>query len=316
MSRPCLFAAVLLCLVLFSASWPLSAQLPREIDGLNGLCRDSIAAADMEEALRICRRVSFDIARLAPGSQAHVDSLIRIGDVKWAAGNYVDADAWYREALTLIGNDSVEARAAALPLIQRIIETKLRRGSYLDAELLMQQALALIPDSVPADDPGRTRLRLRHADLQSHSQQHSEADATYRDVIAIFAAGGPDAIGDHRQAVRRYAESLEREQKFARAEAEYRTLITLTPAGPAPPPLIGPDGDAEAVLGEIELLDRLAYTVLQQGRREEALGHYQRELLLMKAADAAPVDVASLQARLAALTSRPRPPPQQQQTGR
>jgi len=315
MSRPRPFAAALLGLVLFGASWPLAAQLPREIDGLNGLCRDSIAAADMEEALRICRRVSFDIARLAPGSQAHVDSLIRIGDVKWAAGNYVDADAWYREALTLIGNDSAEARATALPLIQRIIETKLRRGSYLDAELLMQQALGLIPDSVPADDPGRTRLRLRHADLQSHSQQHSEADATYRDVIAIFAAAGPDAIGDHRQAVRRYAESLEREQKFARAEAEYRTLITLTPAGPAPPPLIGPDGDAEAVLGEIELLDRLAYTVLQQGRREEALGHYQRELLLMKAADAAPVDVASLEARLAALTSRSRPPPQQQ-TGR
>lgn len=300
-ARP-LMAAILLLL-----PGTVLAALDRELDGLNGLCRASIAAGDPEEALRLCRRVGFDIARLAPGSPAHIASLINVGDVKWAAGNYVDADSWYQDALGLIVRSQGADFAAALPLVERIVETRLRRGRYLEAEQTLRQALAMLPSTLPPGDLGRARLRLRHADLLSQSHQFIEAERSYQEVIAIFAAGGPATAAIHRSALRHYAESLEREQKFARAEPVYRELLARLPAEAES---AAPDAAAsgEPALDKPAILDRIGYLLVQQGRFNEAQACYRRELQLLRQAGRRDVEIGNLEARIATLGDRPTTP--------
>src|SRR5690349_15362139 len=58
------------------------------LDALNRLCRSTIETRNYDEAQRICKRISFDAEKMAPGSQAHVTSLINMGDIKARVENY------------------------------------------------------------------------------------------------------------------------------------------------------------------------------------------------------------------------------------
>lgn len=276
-------------LVLWSAV--ASAQLGNQLAALNQLCRDPIAKGNFEDALRVCRRVSFDIGKLAPGSPEFIASLVNIGDVKRLVENYVDADAFYQEALKVIERSRGKDSAAALDMMERIVEIKIKRGKFLDAETVLTRSIAIRAKGAAANDPDVAIVRLRHADLQSLSHQFPEAERNYAAVIAIFAAGSERTADAYRTAVRHLAETLEREQKFQRAEIEYLRLLDLTMQRP-------PNAKALTVA---QVLDRLGFVVEQQNRRADALSYYQRELTLLKATGGAQDLVANLEAQIAAL---------------
>jgi len=76
-------AALLLCtLPALVCSAPPPDQVATSLAALNAVCRSAIDSHNFDTALRLCKRVSFDASKLAPGSQAHITSLINIGDIK------------------------------------------------------------------------------------------------------------------------------------------------------------------------------------------------------------------------------------------
>lgn len=280
-------------------SMPARAQLGNELTALNQLCRMSIAAGDYEEALRVCRRVSFDIAKLAPGSPEHVTSLVNIGDVKRLVANFVDADALYQDALKLVERGPGKDGPVAQALLAQIVEVKIKRGKFLDAEVLLRRALEQRKKISAPDDPVLTQLRLRHADLQSLSHQFPEAEKNYAAVIAILARGGQPMAELHRVALQHLAETLERQQKYQRAELGYLDLLSAIESAP-------PSPDARLSLPQV--LGRIGFVVEQQGRQREAARYYARELTLLKTSGAAPDVIANLEARLSTLTASPSSP--------
>lgn len=281
--------------LLFTFGLPAAdAQLAAELNGLNGLCTAAIRSGDTEEALRTCRRVSFDIERLAPGSQAYITSLTNIGEIKWQVANYVDADAFYGDALKAVEAISGRNTPASLPLLGKIVETKIKRGKFIDAEAVLRRAIAIQRKGAAPNDPALAALRLRQADLQALSHQYPEAERGYLDVITVFAAGGAASDAMLRTGLQHYAELLEREQKFARAEAQYLRLLALVEKKPS-----------DTSLSPAAVLDRLGYLAEQLDRQADAMSYYQRELALLRALSGKPDDkaddIGNLEAKLSSL---------------
>lgn len=293
---PLLLAFASLLLAAFAG--PVQADLTRAVAGLNQLCRNAMESPDTEQALRICRRIRFDVGKLAPGSSAEVQALVSLGEVQRSVGNQVDADSYYSEALSLV--DGGKNDALALQLIETLVEVKVSRGKFLEAAAVMGRALALQARHAPGDTLGRLRLELKQADIQSQSHQYLVAEDHYAAVLQTLSTLPAANSALTATAVQGLAETLERQQKFERAEQQYLRLLALgEPAIPS---------TSSRPLDALQLNDRLGYVIEQQGRVGEAIGYYQQALGLLTAANDTvsltgdhQADIANLDARIGAL---------------
>jgi len=270
-------AAALLCgLTAVACPAAFSAQVAAGLAALNRVCRSVIDRRDFEEALRLCKRVSFDASKLAPGSQEHIASLINIGDIKSLVDNYVDADAYYASALLLAERKEGKDSAQAAELLTTLVETKVKRGKFLDAEALMRRLLAIREKAAGAQD--------------------TAAELAYGRAIGVLERGGAETADAYALAVQHLAEMYERRSQYHQAEMQYRRLLNIverrTPAG--------------GLLATT--LDRLARVCEEQNAWPEATAFYQRELNTLSAANAPPQAMQTLQAKLAELRSAPPQP--------
>ena len=300
LSRPASFLglALLLC-GLAVLPTRAEAQLERETTALNKLCRNAMAGPDLEEALRICRRIRFDVGKLAPGSRSEVQSLVNLGDVQRLVSNQVDADAYYTAALALV--DGGRNDAMALVLMNTLIEVKASRGKFLETELMLRRAIAL-QQKLKADPLDVARLGLRLADTQSQSHQFLLAEPLYGEIIegldAQAATLGAPAADLQAVAVKGLAETLERQQKLERAEVQYLRLLNTNN--------FGTPGARDAGLSKAQVLDRLGFITEQLGRSSDAIDHYDHELKLLRqmpadAASTRDTEIANLSAKLTTL---------------
>ena len=290
-------AAALLCgLTAVACPAAFSAQVAAGLAALNRVCRSVIDRRDFEEALRLCKRVSFDASKLAPGSQEHIASLINIGDIKSLVDNYVDADAYYASALLLAERKEGKDSAQAAELLTTLVETKVKRGKFLDAEALMRRLLAIRENAAGAQDTAVAIVRTRLADLLSQSREYPEAELAYGRAIGVLERGGAETADAYALAVQHLAEMYERRSQYHQAEMQYRRLLNIverrTPAG--------------GLLATT--LDRLARVCEEQNAWPEATAFYQRELNTLSAANAPPQAMQTLQAKLAELRSAPPQP--------
>ncbi len=265
-------------------------QVAAGLDALNAVCRSAIDRRNFDEALRLCKRVSFDASKLAPGSQAHITSLINIGDIKSLVDNDVDADAYYASALTLVERAEGSDSPQAAHLLTMMVEIKVKRGKILDAEVLMQRLLATLERTFGSDDAAVAASRTRYADLLSQTRQFPEAELAYGRAIQVLEHAGAESTDAYALAVRHLAELYERRAQYIQAEVQYRRLLDIV---------------ERRALGTEALtttLDRLANVCEEQNKWSEAALFYRREMSLLSA-NASPEAMGRIQARLSALDS-------------
>jgi tetratricopeptide (TPR) repeat protein len=289
-------AAVLLCtLPALAYSAPPADQVATSLAALNAVCRSAIDSHHFDTALRLCKRVSFDTSKLAPGSQAHITSLINIGDIKSLTENYIDADAYYATALALVEKADGKDSPQAVQLLTMMVEMKTRRGKFLDAEVLMQQLLATLEKTTGTEDTPVAVITARYADMLSQNRQFPEAELAYDRAIRVLERAGLESTEAYTLAVRHLAEMYERRAQYIQAEAQYRRLLDIV---------------ERQALGDAALattLDRLANVCEQQSKWSEAAELYRREMSTLGAAASAPETIGRVQAKLDSVKRRPIP---------
>jgi poly(beta-D-mannuronate) lyase len=263
------------------------------LDALNQLCRSTIEKGDYDEAQRVCKRISFDAQSMAPGSAAHITSLLNLGEIKARTEKYVDADGYYSSALQLVERSEGADSEQATQIIGTLMEFKIRRGKFLDASKLSQRLLANREKLDGADSDRATVARARYADLLSQSHLFPEAEATYRRAIEVLERAGPRQAETLALTVQRFGEMYERRSQYAQAEAQYRRVVSIVEQG----------GLSYRLLAAA--LDRVGYACEQQDKVAEAASFYRRAIATLKGTPTSPDVVTRIQARLAALSSAP-----------
>jgi tetratricopeptide (TPR) repeat protein len=270
-------------------------QVTAGLEALNAVCRSNIDSHNFDAALRLCKRVSFDASKLAPGSQAHIASLINLGDIKSLVENYIDADAYYASALALVERVEGKDSPQAAQLLTMMVEIKTKRGKFLDAEVLMQRLLATLERTAGAEDAAVAVARTRYADLLSQSRQFPEAELAYSRAIGVLEHAGAAWTDPYALAVRHLAEMYERRSQYIQAEVQYRRLLDIV---------------ERRALGAETLattLDRLANVCEEQDKWSEAAKLYRREMSTLSAS-AAPEIMGRIQTKLSELDSVERRP--------
>ena len=285
-------AAALLCaLSAVTCTVGTAKEVTTGLAALNAVCRSAIDRRDFDEALRLCKRVSLDASKLAPGSPEHIASVVNIGDIKNLVENYVDAEAYYASALMLVeradGNDS----AAAAELLATLVEMKIKRGKFLDAEVVMHRLLAMREKAAGPQDAGVAIVRARYADLLSQSRQFAEAELAYGHAIGVLEHSGAEAAGAYELAVRHLAEMYERRSQYNQAEVQYQRLLNIVERRAS--------GDGTLAT----TLDRLAHVCEEQNKWSQAIALYQREMSTLSAANASPEIAQTIQIKLTELSS-------------
>ena len=310
------------------ASQPASAHdVAGGLEALNQLCRATIEKRDYDEAQRICKRISFDTEKMAPGSQAHVDSLRNMGDIKARVENFVDADAYYSTALRLVERAVGPDSEAAAEILAPLAEFKVKRGKYLDAAALAQRALAIREKAAAAPNDLRERaaaprsavggqamaapskvvgqmtavpsdvnvavLRARYADLLSQSHQFLEAEAVYNRALAVLAQSGAANAETYARTVQHLGEMYERRAQYWQAEQQYRRVVDIVERNSLSYRLLA------------GAYDRLAFVCEQQDRVADAALYYRRAVSTLSGTAAAPEVLARIQAQLTALEATP-----------
>ncbi|MEP7246962.1 MAG: tetratricopeptide repeat protein [Gammaproteobacteria bacterium] len=222
----------MLCSAATTSPTAFPAQVATGLATLNGLCKASIGRGDYEEALRLCKRVRFDVGKLAPGSPEEIESLVNLGDIKALVQNYIDADAYYAVALQLAERAEGADSPQVAQLLATLVEMKVKRGKLLDAEALVKRLLVIRERTMDAADPGLAAIRVRYADLLAESRQFVEAEAEYGRAIGVLQDGGPGTLDAYTSAVLHLAESYERRALYLRAEMQYRRLLGTTNLSP------------------------------------------------------------------------------------
>lgn len=256
------------------ASFPvLPADVATGLAAFNQLCRRTIDTGDYNEAARICKRVNFNAAKLAPASVEHVASIANMGDIKALEANFVDADALYANALRLVDDHGGADSAAAAALLERLVEFKVKRGKYLDAQVLAKRVLSMREKVAGVDDVGVAVVRVRYADMLAESHQFQEAEAAYRQAISVLARGAPGRAVDHARAIQHLAELYERRGQYQKAEVQYLRLAEMV------------DIEGLGAAQRASALQRLAYVCHEQDRQSEAAACTQRAADLVSATD-------------------------------
>ena len=259
------------------------------LDALNGLCRSTIDKQDFDEAQRICKRITFDAQAMAPGSSTHIASLLNMGDIKARVENYVDADAYYSNALQLVENAGAPASDQAAGILTSLIEFKIKRGKYLDAATIAQRLLSIREATAGASDVNVAIVRARYADLLSQSHQFPEAEAVYGRALAVLEHSGAEHAQTYALTVQHLGEMYERRAQYRQAEQQYRRVVDIAER----------NGLGYRLLAGA--LDRAAYVCEQQDKNAEAAAFYRRALQTLRGTTTPPEIMARIQARLAAL---------------
>ena len=280
-------------------AWP--RDLGVDLDALNGLCRKAIKEQTAEEAQRVCKRVSLDAQNMAPGSSAHIDSLLNMGELKARGNNYVEADASYSSALTLIEASSGAQSEQAADVLMLLIEYRVRRGKYVDAAGLARRALAIRQRTAGANSIGAALTRARYAELLSQSHQFIEAETEYGTAISVLEHAGSSSAESFALTVQHLGEMYERRAQYPQAETQYRRVVHIIEQN-------GLNYRLRAAA-----LDRVGYACEQQDKTSEAAAHYKRALSTLRGTPTPPEIITRIQARLAALVppraAVPTPPP-------
>ena len=208
----------------FADSGALANEVTHGLRALNGVCRSAIARGDYDEALRVCKRIGFDVATMAPASQEYVESLVNLGDIKAFVENYVDADSYYAAALQLVDRTDGQDSERVAQLLTRLVEFKVKRGKYLDAEVLAKRLLSIREEAAGADDAGVAVARARYADLLAVGRQFPQAEAAYGEAIAVLERGGAQTAPAFALAVQHFAEMYARRAQYKQAEVQYQRL--------------------------------------------------------------------------------------------
>jgi tetratricopeptide (TPR) repeat protein len=266
-----------------------SRDVASGLDALNRLCRETIERRDYDEAQRVCKRISFDAEKMAPGSQAHITSLLNMGDIKARVENFVDADAYYTAALRVAERTLGAGSPAAAEILTALVEFKVRRGKYLDAAELAKRSLAIRERNVGPSDVGLAIVRARYADLLSQSHQFLQAEAVYRRALAVLEQSGAQHAEAFARTVQHLGEMYERRALYQQAEQQYRRLVAIAERNGL---------DFRLLAGAF---DRLAYVCEQQDKVAEAAMFYRRAMTTLSGTPTQPEIVARLQSQLAAL---------------
>jgi poly(beta-D-mannuronate) lyase len=277
----------------YGGAKPMPPGTVSGIAALNGMCKERIGSEDYEGALRVCKRVRFDVEKIAPGSKEHIESLVNLGDIKILQEDYVDADAYYTAALTLLERAPAAEPAQVSALLQALVEIKVKRGQVTEAEPLMKRALEIQENAnTPASKVAV--LRARYADLLAETRQFLEAEQAYKQAITVLERDGPGTREALALAFQRQGEMYERRAMVSHAESSYRRLLEVAS--------LGSPGNASLVTA----LDRLAHLCEDQGRPVEARKLYQREMLALLVGPGMPLTAAKrVRERLAALEPAP-----------
>lgn len=272
-----------------------SHEVGSRLEALNQLCRATIEKRDYDEAQRICKRITFDAEKMAPGSNAHLVSILNMGDIKARVENYVDADAYYTTALQLVDRNTGPDSEEAVGILTQLIEFKVKRGKYLDAAVLAKRALAIREQSGGANDIRVAVARARYADLLSQSHQFLDAEVVYAQALGALEHGGAPTAETYALTAQHFGEMYERRSQYKQAEQQYRRVVEI----------VQRNGLSYRLLAGA--YDRLAFVCDQQDRPADAAALYRRAIATLRGTPTSPEVLARLQAQLAALQPAPAP---------
>jgi tetratricopeptide (TPR) repeat protein len=144
-----------------------------------------------------------------------------------AQGQYVEAEALYREALAIDADTIGTSHPVYAAHLNNLALALKAQGHYAEAEALYREALAIDADTIGKTHPDYA-IHLNNLALVLRVQgQYVEAEALYREALAIDA----DTIGkshpDYAIDLNNLAGVLEAQGQYAEAEALYREALLI-----------------------------------------------------------------------------------------
>lgn len=244
---------------------PVEAQ-NREMAALNGVCRRLIDSGDDVRASSICRRVNLEVAKLAPDSPEYLTSLVNLAELKRKQNNNLAADSLLADALIQLEKIGKGETLEAAELLELQAEAKVSRGKVFEAEPSLRRAVKLRETLNGPASLEAASTRVRHATVLGMLQQFQAAHVAYRRSLSVYEHGGGATRDEYLRTQHMIAELLHRQARYSQAEVEYRRLLDDASQAPAVSDLV------------VAALDRLAWLALQDGRAEDAVALYRREI--------------------------------------
>lgn len=181
------------------------------------------------------------------------------GETEFYAGNYVNAEGWYKKAIYLAPDDHVTCLEASIVFFYN--------AKYEDAEPLMRRTLEIDERSYGEDHPNFARDLNNLAELLRKTNRFDEAEPMYRRALAIdenfFGLDHPKVA----VALNNLAELLRDTLRSAKAEPMYRRALMIHEKS------FGPDHPNVAIC-----LNNLGELLRDTSRFEEAEPMYRRAL--------------------------------------
>jgi CHAT domain-containing protein/Tfp pilus assembly protein PilF len=178
---------------------------------------------------------------------------------------YGDAEAAFRQALSIRQLQSGKDNPASLQLLSLLGWLLVNQNRYSDAEAIFRQALS-IRQQTPGNNLDTARALDELATVVDHQGGNAEAERLYRQELSIYQGAGDDQrkIVSNMQ---RIARVISRQKRYSEAESLLRQALAICQQK------LGNDPSATAVT-----LDRLAQVLLDQGKYSEAEPNYRQAL--------------------------------------
>lgn len=261
-----------------------NAEAEDSLSALNAVCRKQIDAHS-EDADAICRRVTFNLSKLAPGSPEHIQSIINLGDIRLLDKHYIDAAPFYTTALALSDKRDKNSLATA-KILETLAFTKLSYAKYDDARGYAERALAIRDRLGIGHGVEASVTRVMLGDLLAVLTDFPLAESTLKQARDDLAAAGPGARMEYLNAQKHLSDLYELQHRY---ELAYDAFTRLLSIAAAEPPIVAMVGRAHEELGWI---------CSELHRDDEAHMHYSKALEILKEIGGDPSVVASIELRL------------------
>jgi tetratricopeptide (TPR) repeat protein len=238
---------------------------PMRVSSLQRYGRALVDAGQYDRAREILGE-TLDVNRQLFGDE-HADvaaSLNALGIVEKLAGRYSEAQAFYRQAVSML-----ERLGESIPpeLSHNLAGLAVARGDGVAAEGFARRAIANRPSGQASLALGTDLAGL--GDALTTQGRHLEAEASYREALAMYRHTGHDEHPEVAYALHNLGDVLAALGRSAEAESCYREAIARK----------------MAAFGEMHhevaaSLANLAALCAETGRRVEALEHAERAVAM------------------------------------
>jgi len=236
-------------------------------NNLSGLLRTT---GHREEARELALLAHRSIEQcLGPGHELAVAVLNNLGLIHRADGSLREAEAAFREALRIVGEDDSAAAQTRAPLLLNLGAVLCEAHRFAEAERVLEQALAMDTAALGPDHPGLAKTLINLATLWVATNRFGRAEEACRLALTICET----AFGPEHPEVAVCLNDLARVYQEMGQHADAEPLLKRAYGIDAA--ILGPDHETVAIR-----LNNLAGVMKKTGRLAEAEDTMRRSLAI------------------------------------